>query len=191
MIAFVGKLDNRFKARFTARFEQYEFQAGVMPSDGEKKHYEAKSITLKSGKRKKRKSAFTTVDGMTARKRRGYLFGNEPTIKQIYQFACRYVRSDIVKDPFLSPNSGPMRKLSKALSKFFQADRPMAQRRKVEDAMLNVIRDPIKKKNYRPNSRAWAKVKGFNRALFDTGQLYRSFKAKVSRIPKPKAGPSV
>ncbi len=101
-------MDERFKARFVARYEQYEFHAGIMKEDEKKPHFEAKTITTKTGKRKSMRSAFTSVDGMTARRKRGMLVGGEPTIKQIYQFACKRAGVDIVKRPFQSPNTKAM-----------------------------------------------------------------------------------
>jgi hypothetical protein len=51
---------------------------------------------------------------------------------------------------------------------------------------VNVIRDPIRRRRYGPNSALTTRIKGFNRRLFDTGQLWQSIKAKVTKLPKGK-----
>lgn len=176
-VSFTGKLDPKFLSRFRKRFEQFEFQAGVL--EPTKPHYQAKPIFTKTGKRKKKNVAFKSVDGLKARRETRVQSGTVGMIAKVHG-----KRVDFIRAPFRNATSPALKSLRKAWIKFFTAARPLAMKKKVEDALVDVIRDPIRRRKYGPNSTRTSRIKGFNRRLFDTGQLWKSIKAKVSRSPR-------
>lgn len=191
MIEIKGSVSPNIKKKFRNRFEKFEWRAGLFEEDWNKPHFPARSIYTKTGKRKKKKSAFTTVDGLKARKKgtvRSVANSSAigpvrlPTMRQILHKANHTARKDIIKAPFEKRGTLAMWKLRRAIVGFLMAERPGGKHRKrVDAALVNVIRDPIRRRAYGKNSREWAKEKGFNRLLFDTGQLWKAIKSKVVR----------
>lgn len=51
--------------------------------------------------------------------------------------------------------------------------------KRVENLAQAIVRNPMLNQEYGPNSSQTADDKGFNRHLFDTGQLFQSIKARV------------
>jgi hypothetical protein len=49
----------------------------------------------------------------------------------------------------------------------------------MENLAQAIIRNPILRGDYGSNSALTRKIKGFDRFMFDTGQLFQSIKAKV------------
>jgi hypothetical protein len=178
-ISLQGKVSPQFLTKFRNRFEQYGFEAGVLnPS---KPHYQARPIHTKTGKRKKAAAAFTTIDGMRARKKTRTKSGTVGLIAGVQS-----KRVNFIVAPFRRASSPELTKLRKAWIKFSKSDRPMSLRKQLEDALVNVILVPIRKRRYGPNTKRTVAIKGFNRRLFDTGQLWQSIKAKVTKLPKGK-----
>jgi hypothetical protein len=59
--------------------------------------------------------------------------------------------------------------------------RPGANIKRIENLLQAIVRNPILKQEYGPNSPVTADSKGFNRHLFDTGQMFKAIRAKVRR----------
>jgi hypothetical protein len=53
--------------------------------------------------------------------------------------------------------------------------------RRVENLLQAVVRNPILKQEYGPNNSTTADNKGFDRHLFDTGQMFKAIKARLVR----------
>lgn len=53
-------------------------------------------------------------------------------------------------------------------------------RRRIENAMQAVVRNPILRGDYGRNSQKTAKEKGFNKLLMRTGQLFKNVKARLT-----------
>jgi hypothetical protein len=176
-VSFNAKVDRRFLNRFRRRFEQFELQAGVL--EPTKPHFKAKPIYKKNGKRKTKNAAFTSVDGLKARRKSRIQAGTVGMIADV-----QGKRVDFIRAPFKQATSPALKALRKAWIRFFSARNPSTMRRVVEQALVNVIRDPIRRRRYGPNSALTTRIKGFNRRLFDTGQLWKSIKAKVTRSPR-------
>lgn len=54
-----------------------------------------------------------------------------------------------------------------------------ASQKRVENLVQAIVRNPILKQEYGPNSPQTADAKGFNRHLFDTGQVFKNIKARI------------
>lgn len=71
-----------------------------------------------------------------------------------------------------------------AFTKYFivaiaQGKKDVSTLRRIGNLVQAIVRNPILRGDYGRNSAAYAKLKGFNRFLFDTGQFFKSIKAKV------------
>lgn len=181
MIGFKGGLDPKFKKRFVSRLGQFQAEAGILKP--EQTHYMARSIYTKTGKRKKKKAAFTSVDGMKARRKTSKPAG---TMYSVAEIQSKILRINFITAPFSGGKTSQLTKVRKAWIALIKAQRPMSKRKQLEDALVNAIREPIRKRRYGPNTSITIREKGFNRRLFDTGQLWKSIKAKVSKM-KAKA----
>ncbi len=51
--------------------------------------------------------------------------------------------------------------------------------RRIANLVQAIVRNPITRKEFGSNTAQWAKVKGFNRLMFDTGQFFKSITARV------------
>lgn len=80
----------------------------------------------------------------------------------------------------------PFQKKSSDIMKFTTAFLKMAvakgSPKRVENLLQAVVRNPILKQEYGPNSASTADAKGFNRHLIDTGQTFKAIRAKVKRV---------
>lgn len=162
------------------RYEKYNIQAGIL-KDGP--HFAAQPILTKRGKLKK--SAFTDVDGMKARRmvRGKKVAGPLPSIAHVARDLRRKTRVNFWTAPFKRKASKEVKRFKKALMALFGA-RQMGNKRKLaEQLLVEAIRAPIKRRQYGPNRPETARMKGFNRRLFDTGQVYRAIKASIKRKP--------
>lgn len=59
--------------------------------------------------------------------------------------------------------------------------RPGISIKRVENLLQAIVRNPILKQEYGPNSSQTADAKGFNRNLFDTGQMFKAIRARVKK----------
>lgn len=163
------KLDNRFKNRAKGLIEKYSFEVGVL-EDGP--HLEAKTgkrglkgtdvISEYAGgpvRQKSRNSSGLTISDVSAenRKRLGKNYLTEP-------FKDR--SSDIVK-------------FSEA---FFKMVFGMTgQENRIRNLLQAIVRNPILRGDYGKNSALTKKIKGFDRSMIDTAQLFKAIKARITR----------
>ena len=84
--------------------------------------------------------------------------------------------------PFKSSNNKSLEILS--FTKYFvtaigQGKKDASTLKRIGNLMQAIVRNPILRGDYGRNSSEYAKLKGFNRLLFDTGQFFKSITAKV------------
>lgn len=161
-------LDRTFTKQARGRFERYEFQVGILQ---DRTHYVAapKEAGLKS------------FAGGPARKATRVSAGN--TVADISEKMRARLKVNFYTHPFKSRKNRDILKFSKA---FFDLVRGRGQRRRVENYLQAIVRNPILRGDYGRNSRIAAKNKGFNRLMIDTGQLFKAIKAttRMRRVSK-------
>jgi hypothetical protein len=86
--------------------------------------------------------------------------------------------------PFNKRTSKDLRNFIRLFFKYVAGE--IKKVRSVSDSLQAVVRNPMLRAEYGKNTRYWAKVKGFNRRLFDTGQLFKNIKASVRKRRVPK-----
>lgn len=59
--------------------------------------------------------------------------------------------------------------------------RPGASIKRIENLLQAIVRNPILNQEYGPNNSTTADNKGFDRHLFDTGQMFKSIRARMLR----------
>ncbi len=157
------KLDQRFKKTVAARYERFQFRAGVLDDRPHRRALpKSRGLSNLEGGPIRRMSS-TKVSGTVAGvgeaiRKRGDQYLKAPFEKQ----RSREVKAFLVQFGLLVTGA------TKSV-------------RFAEAALRKVIREPILRAKYGRNTRVWAKVKGFNRKLFDTGQFFRAIVAKITR----------
>ena len=150
------KLDKRFKNRIGGRFQRYLFETGVEDA----RH-----------RNPRRPRAHGTLQGGPIRKMGPDVHSTNKKIA-----VAMHVKTGFMTKPFHKKTSKDLRAFFKA---FFDLAAGKVGRSKVESLLRAVVRNPMLRGEYGRNTRARARVKGFNRLLFDTGQLFKAIKAKV------------
>jgi len=81
----------------------------------------------------------------------------------------------------------PFQKKSSEIMKFtnyflqFVVGRPGINAKRIENLIQAIVRNPILNQDYGPNTSTTADNKGFDRHLFDTGQMFKSIRARMIR----------
>lgn len=158
------KLDSRFQKRVKGMFGKYEFEVGILqdasyknPKRGKRGMKGADIITNFAGgpvRRKSRTDSGQTIADVSAanRKRMGFNYLTEPFKKN---------NSDIVK-------------FSRV---FFDLVFGRSQKKRAENLLQAIVRNPILRGDYGPNAPLTKKIKGFDRAMIDTAQLFKAIQA--------------
>ncbi len=154
------KLDQRFKKTVASRYGRYEFRAGIL-----------KDKTYRSPRPARR--GLATVAGGPVRTKSRRTRG---TVSQVGERIRRDLNVPYLTAPF-ARRTRAMREFLKAFADLVQG-KPKARKR-AEDTLQEVIRAPIREQRYGRNSALRARVKRFNRKLFDTGQFYLGIIAQV------------
>jgi hypothetical protein len=158
------KFQRSVRKSLLGRFGKYQFQVGVLE---DKPHYQPQpdgplnmgdNIKTYAGgpsrKQSKVESGLTVSAVSKAnRDRLGFNYLREPFKKQ---------SSDIIK-------------FSRA---FFKLAFGMSEKKRAENLLQAIVRNPILRGDYGSNTRGTARLKGFDRHMIDTAQLFKSLKAK-------------
>lgn len=84
---------------------------------------------------------------------------------------------NLLQAPFKDANNADIVKFMQAFLKSAVAGRSM---KRVENLLQAVVRNPILRLDYGRNKSSTADAKGFDRHLFDTGQMFQAIKVKVN-----------
>ncbi len=154
------KLDRRFLKQAKGVFEKYEFVVGVIEDKPHRSPLPA-SKGLKA------------YAGGPARKlsRKSYQM-----VSQVSEKLRKNTGINFYTNPFKSKNNSDILKFTKS---FFKLCTGTGTQRRTENLLQAIVRNPILRGDYGSNSRATVKIKGFNRFMIDTSQLFQSIKAKV------------
>jgi hypothetical protein len=101
----------------------------------------------------------------------------ESTIGQVLVDNMKRLNINILLKPFQSRDS----EILKFTEYFLRlvVKRPGTNIKRVENLLQAIVRNPILRQEYGPNKSSTADAKGFNRHLFDTGQMFKAIKARV------------
>jgi hypothetical protein len=147
--------------RMGKQIEGFQFEVGVLkdkphavPKKGEVKNY---------------------AGGPARKMARGK--DGKASIGEILVYNMKRLNKNFLREPFQKKNSDIMRFTKEFLKLAFRHKGVNTKR--VENLLQAVVRNPMLKQEYGANSSKAAKVKGFNRHLFDTAQMFQSIRARV------------
>lgn len=157
------QLDRRFYAQAKGVFEKYMFDVGIL-DDGVHKEPLSQSAGLRNFK------------GGPARKRSRITDGT--TLSEVSESLRSHLGVNFYQKPFRSRKNRAILRFSKS---FFDLVRGKSQKKRCENLLQAIVRNPILRGDYGQNSDITRKIKGFSRLMIDTGQFFNAIKAKVRR----------
>lgn len=155
------KLDNRFLKKIKGTVEGYEFQVGVLQ---DKPHQVAED---------KKKGLTSYAGGPTRKKSRSR---SGLTISQVSEKLRKHTGINLYTRPFKSTKN---KDIVKFIAEFFNVVSGRSQPRRLENLLQAVVRNPILRGDYGRNSSVTRGIKGFDRLMIDTGQLFKSIIARA------------
>lgn len=160
-------LDTRFKKKVVGMFGKYDFEIGV----DETPHKKARL-----GERgKKGLDVVTQYAGGPARKKSRDDSGL--SMAEVVQANIDRLGKNFLTEPFQDSSSD----IIKFSREFFKLVFNMSSsKRRVENLLQAIVRNPILRGEYGTNSEVTQKIKGFNRPLIDTAQMFKAIKAKCT-----------
>ncbi len=155
-------LDRRFEKQAKGVYEKYDFHVGVLV-DGPHKQAVDSSKGLKS------------YAGGPARKVSPKPSGE--TISQVSESLRKHLGINFYTKPFQARKNKDILAFTKA---FFDLCAGRSQAKRAENLLQAIVRNPILRGDYGRNKTITARIKGFNRLMIDTAQLFRAITAKVT-----------
>ncbi len=152
------RLDGRFRKQAKGTFEKYEFYVGV----------------LEDRPHKEPGSGLKSYAGGPARK-----VSNQPsgkTISEVSEDLRKRTGINIYTRPFSSKQNADILAFTKG---FFEFCAGRTQATRLENLLQAIVRNPILRGDYGRNTPVTAKIKGFNRFMIDTAQLFKGIIARV------------
>lgn len=164
MNALLGK---KWSKKLKGRIEQFEFRLGVL----ENKEYKLPVV----------QDRYSDNLGSFAKGpvRRTSPVSSGQKIGAILVENMKRLNIDLLRAPFKKKSSEIMQFTKAFLS--LATYKPGMSIRRVENLLQAVVRNPILKQEYGINSRGTAETKGFNRHLFDTGQMFKNIRVRARR----------
>lgn len=157
-----------FKKQLKRSIEKYEFQVGVLD---DVPHYEAVDAGLF------KEPLLSSYAGGPVRRKSGV--PSDETTGQIFINNMERTGLNLLLEPFEKPNSDIL-KFTNYFLKLAMKQKGASERR-VTNLLQAIVRNPILNQEYGANSSQTADSKGFNRHLFDTGQMFKSIKARITK----------
>jgi len=164
----IGFGGSAFKRKMNRAIGGYEFEVGVLD---DKPHKDPKDAPLGQPQ-----ETGTYAGGPVRKVGRTV---SAMTTGEILVANMERLNVNLLLEPFRNP--------SDELNRFTTAFLQMALNKKlaikrVENLLQAVVRNPILREDYGENNPTTADNKGFNRNLFDTGQMFKAIKAKAKRV---------
>ncbi len=158
------KLDDRFKKNLQGRFGKYDFQVGILNDGPHKKP--------KRGVRgEKGQDVLSTYAGGPIRQKTSTDSGM--SISDVSKANRDRLGFNYLSKPFEKKSSD----IIKFTNEFFKLVFGHSQKRRAENLLQAIVRNPILRGDYGHNSRLTAKIKGFDRGMIDTAQLFKAITA--------------
>lgn len=165
------ELSKGFAKRLAGRVERYEFEVGVL---SDKPH----RLPVEHG-------LFETPQlgsyaGGPVRKATRQ--AGELSTAQVLVANMKRLNINILQRPFQEENSDIL-KFVKAFM-LWVTSKPNTPKKRIENLLQAVVRNPILRQEYGTNRSATADAKGFDRHLMDTGQMFKAIIARANRVGK-------
>jgi len=161
-------LDKRFKKKVRGMFGKYEFEVGVLE---DKTHFKAK----RGAPGAKGQDVIKAYAGGPARQQTRTSSGM--TVAEVSKSLRDALGFNYLLKPFESPKNADILKFSK---EFFKLVFGRSQKKRCENLLQAIVRNPMLRGDYGHNSALTQKIKGFDRKTIDTAQLFKNIKAKCT-----------
>ena len=159
------ELDKRFAKNVKGKFGKYEFEVGVL-HDGP--HFRPR----KGARGLKGEDVKGTYAGGSVRRKSRIPSGN--TIAQVSKENRKRLGFNYLSKPFDKKSDD----LIKFTNNFFKFVFGRSEKKRAENTLQAVVRNPILRGDYGSNSALTQLIKGFDRKMIDTGQLFKSIVAR-------------
>lgn len=161
------KMGNKWRRQLRGRIEQFNFEVGIL----ENKPYKLPVV----------EGLYENNLGSLAKGpvRRTSRQSSDQKIGTIFKENMARLNIDLLRAPFRKKNSDLLKFTRAFLS--LATYKPGWTIRRVENLLQAVVRNPILNQDYGINSKYTADQKGFNRHLFDTGQMFKNIKVRAKR----------
>ncbi len=176
------KLKRNFVKQLKGRVERFHFEVGVLDDAPHKLPLtKAKAV----GRLKKKGAGaseiasflFSNLAGGPARRVGSKKSGK--MISEVSESARKQTGVNFYTQPWKSRKNADLLRFLKSFFKLVTESGKLQEKKRVENALQAVVRNPIVRGDYGFNSSVTAHAKGFSRLLIDTGQLFRAIKARV------------
>ena len=162
------EMSKTFYKRLEKSIEGYEFEVGVLDDKPHKLPIESPLF----GPQKLNEYAGGQVRP-TSR------IASDLTIGDVLIENMKRLGINLLLQPFQNPES-ELNRFTTAFLRFASAKKGTLRR--VENLLQAVVRNPILRQEYGKNKGSTADNKGFDRHLFDTGQMFKAIRARAKRV---------
>ena len=160
-------LDKRFAKRAQGMFSKYDFEVGVLDD----KAYRA---PLRGKRGLGGKDVVSQYAGGPVRK--ASRSPTAVTISEVSEANRERMGRNYLIEPFKKRSSD----IIKFSNEFFKLVFGRSQQRRCENLLQAIVRNPILRGEYGTNAPLTQKIKGFNRFMIDTAQLFKNLKARCN-----------
>jgi hypothetical protein len=157
-------LDSRFKKKVKGMFGKYNFEVGVLEDSQYRK-------PLKGAKGQGGKDVVSTYAGGPIRKKSRT--NSNQRVSDVSKANRDRLGFNYLTEPFKNQSSD----IVKFSREFFKLVFGRSEKRRAENLLQAIVRNPILRGEYGPQSPLTTKIKTFNRPMIDTAQLFKSIKA--------------
>lgn len=159
------RLSPGFRKRLEGRFGKYSFEVGVL-NDGP--HKQPKELNVMQTNEAE---VLSNYAGGPIRKKTSKASGK--SIAEVSKANRERLGFNYLSEPFKKKSSD----IIKFSNEFFKLAFGRSEKKRAENLLQAIVRNPILKGEYGANTEATAKHKGFNRGMIDTAQLFKAIKA--------------
>lgn len=161
------RIDKKFASKLNGRFGKYKFEVGILE---DKPHKDAK----RGVRGLKGADVKTTFAGGPRRK-----VGNtsSKTVAQVSKANRQRLGFNYLSRPFKEKSSD----IIKFSREFFRLAFGKSEPKRCENLLQAIVRNPILRGDYGGNSPLTIAIKGFDRGMIDTAQLFKNLKARCVR----------
>lgn len=160
------KINRGFQKRVAGKFGRYQFEVGVL-QDGP--HKEARQGKRGLGG----KDVISSYAGGPIRKKSSKV--GKLSIAQVSEANRARMRFNYLTEPFKRTSSD----IIKFSQSFFKLAFGRTEKRRTENLLQAIVRNPILRGDYGSNGILTRRIKGFDRKMIDTAQLFKAIKAVV------------
>lgn len=161
------EIDKRFKKNVRGKFGKYEFEVGVLEDAPHKK--------ARVGERGK-KGADVRSSYAGGPTRKASRTDSGMTIAQVSAENRERLGFNYLTRPFEKKSSD----IIKFTNSFFKLVFGASEKKRCENLLQAVVRNPILRGEYGPNSPLTVLIKGFDRGMIDTAQLFKAIRARCN-----------